>query len=36
MWRKLKRAKRRVHMDFLNPIPLQQIYGKLNKVHEEI
>ncbi|CAF0909888.1 unnamed protein product [Adineta ricciae] len=27
VWYKLKRAKRRAHMDFLNPIPLQQIYG---------
>ncbi|CAF4727784.1 unnamed protein product [Rotaria sp. Silwood1] len=27
VWYKLKRAKRRAHMDFLNPVPLQQIYG---------
>jgi len=23
-------------MDFMHPVPLQQIYGKLNKVHENI
>ncbi len=28
VWYKLKRAKRRAHMDFINPVPLQQIYGK--------
>jgi len=28
IWYKLKRAKRRAHMDFINPVPLQQIYGK--------
>ncbi|CAF2719013.1 unnamed protein product [Rotaria sp. Silwood2] len=27
IWYKLKRAKRRANMDYLNPIPLQQIYG---------
>ncbi|CAF0984068.1 unnamed protein product [Adineta steineri] len=27
IWYKLKKAKRRAHMDFINPIPLQQIYG---------
>jgi hypothetical protein len=27
VWYKLKRAKRRAHMDFINPVPLQQIYG---------
>jgi len=27
IWYRLKRAKRRAHMDFINPIPLQQIYG---------
>ncbi|CAF1053763.1 unnamed protein product [Adineta steineri] len=27
IWYKLRRAKRRAHMDFINPIPLQQIYG---------
>jgi len=27
VWYRLKRAKRRAHMDFLNPVPLQQIYG---------
>jgi non-lysosomal glucosylceramidase len=26
-WYKSKREKRRPHMDFLNPLPLQQIYG---------
>ena len=30
IWYKLKRAKRRAHMDFLNPVPLQQIYGNRN------
>ncbi|CAF4494167.1 unnamed protein product [Rotaria socialis] len=27
VWWRLRKAKRRVHMDFLNPVPLQQIYG---------
>jgi non-lysosomal glucosylceramidase len=27
MWYRLKKARRRAHMDFLNPVPLQQIYG---------
>ncbi|CAF4308873.1 unnamed protein product [Rotaria sordida] len=28
VWYKLKKEKRRAHMDFINPVPLQQIYGK--------
>jgi len=27
IWYSLKKAQRRAHMDFINPIPLQQIYG---------
>ncbi|CAF4096168.1 unnamed protein product, partial [Rotaria magnacalcarata] len=27
LWYRLRKAKRRAHMDFINPIPLQQIYG---------
>ncbi|CAF3473761.1 unnamed protein product [Rotaria sp. Silwood1] len=27
VWYALKREKRRAHMDFINPVPLQQIYG---------
>ena len=31
IWYRLKKARRRAHMDFLNPIPLQQIYGRVVK-----
>lgn len=35
IWYRLKKAKRRAHMDFLNPVPLQQIYGRMEKKIED-
>lgn len=36
IWYKLKKAKRRAHMDFLNPVPLQQIYGRMKRKIEGV
>ena len=33
VWYKLKRSQRRAHIDVVNPVPLQQIYGEQKTKH---